>query len=223
MLRLANETPELLSPNVILRPIAQDTLLPTVAYIAGPSEVAYHAQLRPVYEHFGVAQPVIYPRASVSFLEERMQRAMEKYDLVLSDFFGDIDKVTSKVVERIAEVKLDLLFGNAGRHIQDAKNEMRFGLNELDPTLIGALDTAIGKIEMTIGVLKEKAVAAQKRRNETAVRQIEKSANGLLPNATLQERAVSSLYYLNKYGLELPTWMMERIDIAGFKHQILTL
>jgi bacillithiol synthase len=223
MLKVANETPELLSPNVILRPIAQDTLLPTVAYVAGPSEAAYHAQLRPVYEHFGVPQPVIYPRASVSFLEERLQRAMEKYELQLTDFFGDIDKVTSKVVERIAEVKLDVLFGNASGHIQDAMNEMRFGLNELDPTLIGALETALGKIETTIGVLKEKAVAAQKRRNETAVRQIEKSANGLLPNATLQERAVSSIYYLNRYGLELPTWMMERIDISGFKHQILTL
>ncbi len=81
LLRIARETPELLSPNVVLRPMAQDTLLPTVAYVGGPSEIAYHAQLGPVYDHFGVTQPVVYPRASASFLEERVQRAMEKYGI----------------------------------------------------------------------------------------------------------------------------------------------
>ncbi len=223
MLRIAQEHPELLSANVILRPIAQDTLLPTVAYVAGPSEVAYHAQIGPVYRHLGIPQPVIYPRASASFVEERLHRAMDKYELQLEEFFGDISRITAKVVEQISEVKLDVIFGNASTHVRDAMNELKFGLNEIDPTLLGSLENSVGKIDTTIAVLKEKALAAQKRRNETAVRQIEKAANGLLPNASLQEREISLLHYLNKYGPDVLQWTMERLDIAGFKHQILTL
>lgn len=223
MIRIARELPEQLSTNVVLRPIAQDTLLPTVAYVAGPSEIAYHAQLKPVYEFVGVPQPVVYPRASASYIEERLRRAMERYELDVSDFFGDVSKVTARVVEHISEVKLDMIFGNSLEHIHDSMNELKFGLQEIDPTLIGALENAIGKMDTTINILREKAVGAQKRRNETAVRQIEKAANGLLPNASLQEREVSILYFLNKYGPDLVNWTIERLDIAGYKHQILTL
>ncbi len=221
LLAIADQTPELLSTNVILRPIAQDMLLPTVAYVAGPSEVAYHAQLKPVYDSLGVVQPVVYPRASASFVEERLVRAMEKYDLDLTEFFGDINRVTAKVVEQISEVKVDEICASASKHIHDALNELRFGLKEIDQTLLGILDGVVGKIDTNIGVLKDKSVAAQKRRNEVAVRQIEKAAQGLLPNGSLQERELSILNYLNKYGPDLVGWLVQKLEIDGFKHQVL--
>jgi bacillithiol biosynthesis cysteine-adding enzyme BshC len=223
LLRIASETPELLSPNVILRPIAQDILLPTVAYVAGPSEIAYHAQLKPAYEHFGVEQPIIYPRASASFVEERLLRAMEKYGLDILEFLEDIDKVTAKVSEQISSVKLEELFGSANTTIHTALNEMKFGLKEIDPTLIAALENVQAKIDGNMNVLKEKSIAAQKRRNETAVRQIEKAANTLLPNGSLQEREINILYMMNKYGPDLVKWISGELDIAAFKHQLLTL
>jgi bacillithiol biosynthesis cysteine-adding enzyme BshC len=223
LLRIATETPELLSPNVILRPIAQDTLLPTVAYIAGPSEVAYHAQLKPVYEFFEVPQPVIYPRASASFVEERLLRAMEKYGLDMLQFMEDPNKVATRVSEQISSIKIDDLFANANTAIRTALNEMRYGLKEIDPTLIAALENVQGKIDQNMNVLKEKAFAAQRRRNDTAVRQIERAASGLLPNGNLQEREVSILHYMNKYGLDLVKRIAGELDIAAFKHQLLTL
>ena len=87
--QIARETPELLSPNVILRPLAQDTLLPTVAYVAGPSEIAYHAQITPLYAHFGIPQPVLFPRASATIVEERVRRVLEKYSLEIQELYGD--------------------------------------------------------------------------------------------------------------------------------------
>jgi bacillithiol biosynthesis cysteine-adding enzyme BshC len=221
--RIARESPELLSPNVVLRPICQDTLLPTIAYVAGPAEIAYHAQLKPVYQYFGVVQPIVYPRASGSFLEERVQRAMEKYGLELSEFYGDINKVTSKVVEQIAEVKLDHVFESTSRRIHESLTELRFGLNEVDPTLLGTLENAVTRIDQNIGVLKEKATAAQKRRNDTAVRQVERAANGLLPNGTMQEREINILYFMNKYGPEVVERVFRELDIHAFTHQILTV
>ncbi|RPH37891.1 bacillithiol biosynthesis cysteine-adding enzyme BshC, partial [bacterium] len=115
MIRIARENPSQLSPNVVLRPIAQDTLLPTITYIAGPSEIAYHAQLHPVYDDVGVVQPIIYPRASASFREERVKRITEKYGIEVVDFFRDKDGITARVVEEISNVKLDQVFGDADR------------------------------------------------------------------------------------------------------------
>ncbi|HUI65974.1 MAG TPA: bacillithiol biosynthesis cysteine-adding enzyme BshC [Bacteroidota bacterium] len=221
LMTLARETPEVFSPNVILRPLCQDTLLPTVSYIGGPSEIAYQAQLQPLYEYLGVTQPVIYPRASVSLVQPNLLRAMEKYGLGLPEFLGDVSRVTEKVVEQISDIKLDALFASASKGVHEALHELKFGLNEVDPTLLGALDNMTSKIEVNIGVLKEKSVAAQKRRNETAVRQIEKAAGSLIPGGVLQERALSPVYYMNRYGPGLINWLTEHIDITGFKHQVL--
>ncbi len=223
LLTIARENPSQFSPNVILRPLCQDMLLPTVSYVAGPSEIAYHAQLQPVYEALNIPQPVVYPRASVSILQGNLVRAMEKYGLDLAEFLGDVGKVTAKVVEQISDIKLDTLFANVSGNVHEALNELRFGLNEVDPTLLGALENVASKIDVNVGVLKEKSIAAQKRRNQTAVRQIEKSAAGLLPGGMLQERELCAVYYMNRYGPDVTKWMMEHIDITGFKHQVLTL
>jgi bacillithiol biosynthesis cysteine-adding enzyme BshC len=223
LLKIAGETPEQLSANVVLRPLAQDMLLPTVAYVAGPSEVAYHAQLKPVYEYLNVVQPVIYPRASGSFVEERLERAMEKYSIALTEFFDDADKLTNRISEQISEVKLDQIFGEAHSRVHDALNELKFGLKEVDPTLLGALESVKSKIDGNLNVLKEKAVGAQKRRNETAMRQVDKAISTLLPNGMLQERELSVIYYMNKYGPDLVKWLTGEMDITGFKHQVLSL
>ncbi|MCC6396810.1 MAG: bacillithiol biosynthesis cysteine-adding enzyme BshC [Bacteroidetes bacterium] len=221
--RIATETPEELSPNVILRPLAQDTLLPTIAYVAGPSEIAYHAQLAPLYGHFGIPQPLLFPRASVTVVEERVQRALEKYGLRLEDLFGDQSVLTNRVMEQISEVKLDDLFQRTTKGIHGLLTELRFGLKELDPTLLGALENATSKIDINLGVLKEKSIAAQKRRNETAVRQIERSVGSVLPGGVLQERQLSVVYFLNKYGPDFMKWLSGEVDITGFKHQVLSL
>lgn len=223
LLQIARETPEQLSANVVLRPITQDFLLPTVAYVAGPSEVAYHAQLAPVYRHFGVVAPVIYPRASASFVEDRLRRAMEKYDLHLADFFEDHARLVARVVGQISEVNVDAMFGVAAQRMQEALNELRFGIREIDPTLLSALENVKSKTDVNLTVLKDKAHAAQARRNEVAVRQLERAVNGLLPDGSLQERTLSMVSFMNKYGPELVRWLMSELDISAFEHQILTV
>ena len=221
--QIARDTPELLSPNVILRPLVQDTLLPTVAYVGGPSEIAYHAQITPLYEHFGIPQPVLYPRASATIVEERVLRVMEKYSLAIQELYGDPTLLTNRILEQISEIKLDDLFERTTKGIQTQLNELRFGLKELDPTLLGALDNSSGKIEGSLNQLKEKSLAAQKKRNETAVRQIERAVASVLPGGTLQERQINAVYFLNKYGPDFMKWLAGEGDITGYQHQILSL
>ncbi|MGB6120724.1 MAG: bacillithiol biosynthesis cysteine-adding enzyme BshC, partial [Bacteroidota bacterium] len=184
---IAREQPELLSPNVVLRPLAQDSLLPTIAYVAGPSEIAYHAQLKPVYEHLEVIQPVLFPRVSASLIEGAQRRAMERYGLALVEFFDVPGKVVEKVLEQISDVGVDGIFTEANKRFGETLNELRFGLREIDPTLLGVLDGFSAKAVKGLENLKEKTSAAQRRKNEAAVRQIEKASSGLLPGGTLQE------------------------------------
>jgi uncharacterized protein YllA (UPF0747 family) len=148
---------------------------------------------------------------------------MEKYNLELVEFLEDTSKVTAKVVEQIAEVKLEQVFAGTNRRMHEALNELKFGLKEVDPTLLASLDGVVSKIDINMGVLKEKAVASQKRRNEAAVRQVERAANGLLPNGGLQERELSIINYMNRYGPDLVERLVSELDIQAFQHQVITL
>jgi bacillithiol biosynthesis cysteine-adding enzyme BshC len=222
LLSIARETPELLSPNVALRPICQDTLLPTVAYVAGPSEIGYFAQLRPVYENFGMRMPVIYPRASATIVDEKSLRIMDKFQLELIEFFDDVARVNKKIVEITSEVNTDEMFREMLQHLTDKLNEMKFGLNYIDPTLLGALENTRTKMESHLAVLKEKVVEAQNRKHETALRQVEKVSHAILPNGNLQERELNIIYFLNRHGLEFVRHLYEVLQIDELKHQVIT-
>lgn len=223
LLEVARHQPELLSPNVALRPICQDTILPTVAYVGGPSEIAYFAQLQSVYRHFDMVMPVIYPRASVTITDDRMERILEKYELTLEEFFGGRSKVQAKVIEMVSEIKIEDMFRDALTRIRDLTNEMKFGLNYIDSTLLGALETTRQKTEAQLAVLQDKVTEAQKRKHETALRQIEKVANTVFPGGNFQERELNSIYFVNKYGPAFVQRLQSEIAIDRFQHQILPI
>lgn len=221
--QIAGEAPELLSPNVVLRPICQDTVLPTAVYVGGPNEIAYFAQLKPVYEFYDVTMPILYPRASVTILEEKLEAILQKYGLQITNFFGNLETVLRTVSEQISDIKVDDLFQRVGGQVKESLNELKFGINSIDPTLLGALETTKSKIEFQLGLLKEKTINAQKKRNEIALRQVEKVANNLLPFGNLQEREINVIHFMNKYGLEFVKWLTQEVRIDLFKHQVIRL
>ncbi len=223
IMQVLNESIELLSPNVILRPIFQDWLLPTAMYVAGPSEIAYFAQLKPLYEHFRIPMPIIYPRASATILEEKIQKVLDRYSLSVLDFYGDIDELEQRILEQESNIHLDELFKEVKTKVGEALTELKFGLNHIDPTLLGALETTRSKIDTNLSSLREKAVAAQKRKNETLINQVRKSANHIIPDNQLQERWLSPLHFLNKYGFQFTHWLQSELRYNVFEHQILYL
>jgi bacillithiol biosynthesis cysteine-adding enzyme BshC len=223
LLSIAGETPEMLSPNVVLRTICQDTLLPTAIYVAGPSEIAYFAQLKPVYEYFGVPMPIIYPRASVTIVEQKLQSVLEKYELQLVYFFGNRKKLNDRVIDLLSEVNLDTLFSHAKQRIEELAGELKFGLDYIDTTLTGALETTSSKIESQLHVLKEKAAAAQRRKHEVALQQIDKVLNNVFPNGNYQERELNILHFMNKYGMDFPQRVYNEIKFDLFAHQVIML
>ncbi|MBI2429286.1 MAG: bacillithiol biosynthesis cysteine-adding enzyme BshC [Ignavibacteriales bacterium] len=223
LLATAATTPDLLSPNVVLRSLCQDTLLPTIAYVAGPAEIAYFAQLKPVYEYFSVTMPIIYPRASVTIVEEKVQKVLEKYSLDLIELFGDAESIIAKVSDQVSEVKVDTLFESLNNRITDAINEARFGIQQIDPTLNGSIDTTLQKFQQQMEVLKQKTQKAQQQKEEISLKQIKKAAMNIFPNGNFQEREFSVVQYLNKYGPDFVKWISNEISIDKFQHQVINI
>jgi len=223
LLAIAVNTPELLSPNVVMRPLCQDTLLPTITYIGGPGEIAYFAQLKPVYEYFNVAMPIIYPRASVTLIEEKIKKILEKYSLEVEDLFGEVESVLSKVSEQVSEVKVDTLFESLVNKVNDAVNEARFGIQQIDPTLNGTIDGTLSKFQQQLEVLKQKTQKAQQQKEEVSLKQIKKASLNIFPNENFQEREFSVIQYLNKYGPDFVKWVSNEIVIDKFQHQVITI
>jgi bacillithiol synthase len=220
MFDLLEQSPELFSPNVILRPICQDYLLPTFVYVGGPSEIAYFAQLKDVYSYFNLVMPVIYPRVSATIIEEKVNRTLQKFDISAFDFFTDIDLLQKNITNKLSDVKLDDLFVKSLSAIDEHFKELRYGLQSVDPTLGDAFDNAKNKIEYQINKLKEKAFNAQRRNHANALHQIEKSLLHIAPSGIFQERMFPLLQYYNKYGLDFVKWLYERADVQKFEHQL---
>ena len=220
---LVTTKPELFSPNVVLRPICQDTLLPTVAYVAGPSELAYFGQYKTLYEEFGITMPIIYPRASVTIVEEKVEKVLERFSLEATDFFGDLEFLKQQVAEQISDLKAEEFFSSAWSSIQGSLDQLKPALQSIDPTLLPALNHTLDKLHTHLDSLKEKTIAAQKRQHEVALRQIDKAGANLFPSSDFQERQINVLYFLNKYGLEFLRWLFREIEVDKLKHQLLRI
>ncbi len=220
ILNLLEQSPEAFSPNVVLRPICQDFLLPTISYVAGPAEIAYFAQFKLLYEYFDIPEPLIYPRASLTIIEERVQKIIDKFDLNFLQIFQEKELVKQYIVEQISDFKIEPLFTDTAGTIEESLNSLRSGLEKIDPTLIPALENTLSKMAGNLSVLKEKTVAAQARQNQTALRQIDRVSDCIFPLSSLQERKINLIYFLNKYGLEFVRWLHQEIEINKFKHQV---
>ena len=223
VIEAAKNTPELFSPNVVLRPICQDWLLPTLAYVAGPGEVAYFGQLRTLYEAVDIPMPIIYPRASATILEEKADKVLERFSISILDIYRDVEMVKEKVAAEVSNLNLDEVFGGTFVSIQEAFEAIAPVLQKIDPTLNGALENVSRKTTVNIEGLKERAVAAQMRQHEVSLRQIDKAANLIYPQGNFQERELNVVYFLNKYGLEFLRWLYGELKIDLFKHQVIRL
>jgi bacillithiol biosynthesis cysteine-adding enzyme BshC len=220
--RLERE-PERFSPNVVLRPLMQDRLVPTAAYVAGPGEVSYFAQYRGVYDWAGMAMPLIHPRASVSLVESKVQKVLDKYDLSICDFGSDKERLFQEVVVQSMAVDVDALFSDALREMHQALNALKPQVEDVDATLGSATEAARASVMETMDDLKHKVVRAEKRKHDEIRAQLQKAHANLRPGGVLQERRINVLYFLNKYSLDLLDDLRRVLDTDTSSHQVVEL
>lgn len=223
LLNEIEQQPERFSPNVILRPVCQDYLLPTAFYIAGPSEISYFAQVNPLYNFFNIAAPIIYPRSSVSIIEKNVANILAKYDLNIKDIFIDVEKVKENILKSVSETSLDDVFQKTQNEIEVSFDQLKEKLFELDKTTSDASTKYKQRIINYINELKGKALDAQKKKHEISLRQIDKAAALLFPDSNLQEREINFIYFINKYGMDILKQIFNEIEINKFEHQVIKL
>ncbi len=222
-LDLLRRSPESFSPNVVLRPLMQDLLLPTALYVGGPSEIAYFAQCHPLYEWAGLPMPLIYPRAGATFLEPHVAKVLDTYGLVVGDLAGDADRLFHRVVVDSMQGNLDEAFDEAARRLGEAVDHVRAPLREVDGTLAKAADAAQKALTDELARLRAKGVRAEKKKQDMVRARLEKAQGNLYPNGVLQERELSVLHFLNKYGMGFMDMLRETLDTDTAEHQVVRL
>ncbi len=219
---LDNE-PESFSPNVLLRPVCQDYIIPTAFYVGGPSEISYFAQVMPLYDFYNVPAPIIYPRSSVTIIEKNINSIIEKYEINLTELFIDQEKVKQKIIDAISKTSVDEIFADSFNQIEAAFDRLKEKLFEFDKTISDSGTKYKQKIFHDLEVLKEKAIEAQKRKHETTLRQVDKVCSVVYPDAELQEREINFIYFANKYGLNFLKQIYDEVAINKFEHQVIVL
>jgi bacillithiol synthase len=220
---LIGSEPERFSPNVLLRPICQDYILPTAFYVGGPSEIAYFAQVMPLYGIFNVPAPIIYPRSSATLVEKNISTAIGKFDLKLPDIFADPEKLKDNMVSKISEGSLENIFSKSSYEMELIFDKLQEILFDIDKTMSELGNKYKQNSLNSLNQLKGKALDAQKKKYETTLRQIDKITVNLYPDKNLQEREINFLFYANKYGLEILDRIYEELEINIFEHQVIYL
>ncbi|MCX6539581.1 MAG: bacillithiol biosynthesis cysteine-adding enzyme BshC [Acidobacteria bacterium] len=220
---LASSTPAAFSPNVLLRPIVQDALFPTIAYVAGPNELAYLGQLKAVYADFGVPMPLMYPRASATLLDSAGVRFLAKYSVPLEDLHARDESTLNRLLESQLPPAVDQALQDADSTIEQRMQVLIEALPTLDPTLEGAARSVAGRLRHELQGLHTKIIHAAKKRNETLRRQFGRTQAQAFPAGHAQERSTGFVYFLNRYGPALIDRLMSDLPIDPGSHWILTI
>ncbi len=220
-LRIESE-PSLFSAGALLRPLVQDFLLPTAAYVGGPAEVAYHAQIAPSYRHFGIPRPVLVPRASATLVEPQQARALEAEQLRLADLVGDPEALAARWA-REAYPDVEAAFTRTRETLEREMGTVEETLGAHDPTLRAATASARGRALHQVESLHEKAMRALKKRDQGRAERLRRTRDALLPGGSLQERGLGLVGFVARYGPALADLLRERLDLAARGHQVIRL
>ncbi|TYP95089.1 bacillithiol biosynthesis cysteine-adding enzyme BshC [Fodinibius salinus] len=207
-----NDDPEHFSPNVFLRPILQDTLLPTIGYVAGPGEIAYYAQMKEMYSCFGLEMPVIFPRLSATFVEPAIDRICKELPFELHEYAERIEDLESNFVDHTEDHDLETFFTDWKEKVQQLVNPKKRDIADIDPTLEGAVGKANAAYFNELDKLKGKVYRAVKQQENTQLKRIRRIKANLFPDNELQERLVAAMFYMNKYGIDIWDDLLESLD-----------
>ena len=215
--------PEEFSPNVLLRPVVQDYLLPTLAYTGGAAEAAYFAQAGAVYEKILRRVTPLVPRFSATLVEPKVQRWLRQYGIAVLDAFHGPDALRQTLASRALPADLQAAFDRASKSVEDSFSSLQDALSKLDPTLVDASQTGASKVRYQLDRLRERAMAAELRRSEVVSRHADAISQALYPNGALQERGIAGVYYLARHGTELLKSIYDSMRTDCLDHQILEL
>lgn len=212
-----------LSPNALLRPVMQDYLLPTAAYIGGPSEIAYMAQAQVLYDRLLGRMPVVFPRNTFTLLDGRATKLLRRYELSVPQVLDYQEKVKSAMAARLIPADLGQKFARLRAEVGGAIEKLEADVRSFDPTLEAAAKKSASKMLFQLDKISQKTARETMRRDERATQDAGYLMNLIYPHRRLQERFYSIVPFLAKHGLDLPQRLLAMTQLACPDHMIRTL
>lgn len=223
MLRRVASEPEQFSANVLLRPVVQDYLLPTLAYVGGAAEIAYFGQGAVVYQALlGRATPIL-PRFSATIVEAKPQALLERYGLSIPDLFHGPEALRENLAKHALPAELQAAFERAELSLKQSLGAIQQSLERLDKTLVDAAANAGSKMQHQLEQLRSRAARAELRQSELLGRHAEHLGNALYPNKVLQEREIGGIYFVARPGVEVLRNLYDALRTDCLDHQIVSL
>ncbi len=215
--------PESFSPNALLRPVVQDHLFPTLAYVGGPAEIAYFAQSEVLYRRvLGHVTPIL-PRLSTTLIEPRIQQWLAKYRLEFSDVMRSAHDLQIDMAKISMPPELQQRFTESQEKLEATLTPLRQALRQLDASIADAAETASRKMHYQLEHLKSLASRSEIRRNAEIQRHAQALWAALYPEDDLQERALGGVYFLARYGTGLLQQLYGQVRPECINHQLLAL
>lgn len=196
-------TPDKFSPNVFLRPVIQNHILPVISYVAGPGEIAYYAQMRSYHHQFDVEMPVITPRFSATLIESSIDRVIGKLPFHIHDYYGRIEDLEKDFLKQSDSPDVESIFKGWKSSIMDHSIGPISKVSEIDPTLKKSADKTVNQFFTELDKLKGKLYRSIKESEKVQLQRIQRVQNNLYPNRNLQEREIAFITLMNKYGIDL--------------------
>ena len=209
----SHRDPRSLSPNVLLRPIVESSVFPVVSYVAGPGEMAYYAQIQQLYEAHGLTMPVIFPRYSVTIVEAKVRKKLDKFGLDLEDLRRPPHEVVSELARQEMPEEVRRALRELRGDIDKGVGRLMKAAVSIDSTLAGPVTHARNAALAALQDVERKIVQSVKRENEIALRQVEVAQRHLFPEGKPQERVLNALYYLTRYGNSFIEALVESFEV----------
>ena len=223
LLQRIRQSPQHFSPNVLLRPLVQDTLFPTVCYVAGPNELAYLAQLRDVYASFGIPMPLMHQRATATLLDSNAIRFLSRHDFPLEALRAQDEAALNALLESQLPPTVEASLQDALRAISERMDVLSREVPQIDATLEGATRSTLTRMQEDLKKLHAKIIQAAKRKDETLRRQFKHAQAQAFPGGHPQEREIGFVYFLNKYGSSLVDRLADELPLDMGTHWVLTV
>jgi bacillithiol biosynthesis cysteine-adding enzyme BshC len=223
LLSRVQQSPTEFSPNVLLRPIVQDTLFPTVCYVAGPNELAYLGQLRGIYGAFGVPMPLMQQRTTATLLDANAMRFLMRHEVPLEQLRAQDEAALNQLLEAQLPPGVEASLEDVSRVLQARMEQLASSVTQIDATLERAAQSALGRMQDDLKKLHGKIIQAAKRKDDILHRQFQHAQAQAFPGGDPQERAIGFVYFLNKYGPMLVDRLTEELPPDLGTHWVLTV
>lgn len=212
--------PEKFSPNVVLRPVYQQKILPNLAYVGGPGELAYWMEYKEMFEHHKINFPVLVPRNFVLFVDTKSNQQWTKLGLSPADYFRDVELLIKEYI--LKHGSSDLSLRNEQAELEKIFSEVSAKAERIDQTLKASVSAELQKTSNGFKTIEGKLLKAEKLKNETVVNQLRKIKSKLFPEAELQERYDNFIPYFLRNGDGFIDLLKKELNPLDFRFAVLT-